>query len=426
MKKHWWKLLLGAAVVITIIGMMMRTPEDAATELVVSPKTGAFEVAVTTTGELKAQNSVRIMGPTGAQKLRIYDLKVTRLIDEGTVVAPGDFVAELDRSELNSKVQEEQTNLQKAESEFTQAMLDTTLELTQARDNLIDLQYSMEESKIKMEQSVYEPPSVKRQAQIDYEKAERSYNRAGGNYATQERQAEAKMRAVEADLTIAQRKLDDLNAIGDQFTVTAPDTGMVIYHRSWRGERVTSGSTVNAWDPVVATLPDLSVMESTTYVNEVDIQKIQTGQAVNISLDAMSDKSLTGTVSRVANIGEQRPNSDSKVFEVTIRVTEQDSTLRPAMTTSNRIIVAAVDDALSVPLETLHVADSVNFVFKKDGRSFVRQEVLLGLRNDNEAIVEVGLNPDDQVYISMPADTIGIPLNRLDREAILAAGNGQQ
>lgn len=426
MKKHWWKLLLGAVVFIAIIGMMMRTPEDAAVELLVSPKVAPFEVAVTTTGELKAQNSVRILGPTGAQKLRIFDLKVTRLIEEGTVVSPGDFVAELDRSELTSKIQEEQTNLQKAESEFTQAMLDTTLELTQARDNLVDLQYTMEESKIKMEQSVYEPPSVKRQAQIDYEKAERSYNRAIGNYATQERQAEAKMRAVEADLTIAQRKLTDLEDISIQFTVTAPDTGMVIYHRSWRGERVTSGSTVNAWDPVVATLPDLSVMESTTYVNEVDIQKIQEGQPVGISLDAMPDKSLTGTVERVANIGEQRPNSDSKVFEVTIRVTQQDSTLRPAMTTSNKIVVASVDEAVSVPLETLHVADSLNFVFKKDGRNLVRQEVLIGLRNDNEAVVEAGLTPDDQVYISMPVDTVGVPLRRLDRETVLAASTGQQ
>lgn len=426
MKQHWWKLLLAVVVLVALVGMMMRTPEDAAVELLVRPQTGPFEVAVMTTGELKAQNSVRIMGPTGAQKLRIYDLKVTRLVEEGTVVSPGDFVAELDRSELTSKIQEEQTNLQKAESEFTQAMLDTTLELTQARDNLVDLQYSMEESKIKMEQSVYEPPSVKRQAQIDFEKAERSYNRAVSNYATEQRQAEAKMRAVEADLTIAQRKLDDLNAISAQFTVTAPDTGMVIYHRSWRGERVTSGSTVNAWDPVVATLPDLSVMESTTYVNEVDIQKIQSGQPVEISLDAMPDKSLTGTVARVANIGEQRPNSDSKVFEVTIRVTEQDSTLRPAMTTSNRIVVASADEALRVPLETLHVADSLNFVFKKDGRNLVRQEVILGLRNDNEAIVEAGLTPDDQVFMSLPADTIGVPLRRLDRSEILATNSDQR
>lgn len=426
MKQHWWKLLLAVVVLVALVGMMMRTPEDAAVELLVRPQTGPFEVAVMTTGELKAQNSVRIMGPTGAQKLRIYDLKVTRLVEEGTVVSPGDFVAELDRSELTSKIQEEQTNLQKAESEFTQAMLDTTLELTQARDNLVDLQYSMEESKIKMEQSVYEPPSVKRQAQIDFEKAERSYNRAVSNYATEQRQAEAKMRAVEADLTIAQRKLDDLNAISAQFTVTAPDTGMVIYHRSWRGERVTSGSTVNAWDPVVATLPDLSVMESTTYVNEVDIQKIQAGQPVEISLDAMPDKSLTGTVARVANIGEQRPNSDSKVFEVTIRVTEQDSTLRPAMTTSNRIVVASADEALRVPLETLHVADSLNFVFKKDGRNLVRQEVVLGLRNDNEAIVEAGLTPDDQVFMSLPADTIGVPLRRLDRSAVLATNSDQR
>ena len=170
---------------------------------------------------------------------------------------------------------------------------------------------------------------------------------------------------------------------------------------------------MNAWDPTVATLPDLSVMESVTYVNEVDIQKIAVGQQVKLKLDADPNKKLTGKVTSVANIGEQRPNSDSKVFEVKILVNESDTTLRPAMTTANTIIVATLDSVLSIPLEAVHPEGNKSFVYKANGGSIVRQEVKLGMMNDNDVVVDQGLNDDDAVYLSTPPDLEGVPVDTL-------------
>jgi hypothetical protein len=153
----------------------------------------------------------------------------------------------------------------------------------------------------------------------------------------------------------------------------------------------------------VATLPDLSQMESVTYVNEIDIQKIQRGQQVNIGLDADPDKRLTGSVISVANIGEQRPNSDAKVFEVVVHVNESDTTLRPAMTTSNDIIVNTLEDALYIPLEAVHTEDDVSFVFLRSGAKTVRQQVKLGLMNENEVTIPEGIEPDDMIFLSAPA-----------------------
>ena len=90
---------------------------------------------------------------------------------------------------------------------------------------------------------------------------------------------------------------------------------MVIYTKGWDGKPIKAGSQISTWRPVVATLPDLSVMLSKTYHNEVDVRKVKTGQKVEIGLDAFPDKKLTGVVTRVANVGEQRPNSDSKVLK---------------------------------------------------------------------------------------------------------------
>src|SRR5690606_36765145 len=117
------------------------------------------------------------------------------------------------------------------------------------------------------------------------------------------------------------------------FTIKAPGEGMVIYVKEWNGKKKTAGSQINPWDPTVATLPDLSKMEAITYVNEIDVRKVAVGHPVSITLDADPTKRLTGKVTAVANVGEQRPNTDAKVFEVRVAVEQADTTLRPGMTT---------------------------------------------------------------------------------------------
>lgn len=385
-------------------------------ELTTSPQRGEFVVDVTTTGELRAKNSVEIKGPQGGRDVRLFNLKIQSLIPEGTIVQKGDFVAELDRSEITGRLQDAMLELQQAQSQVTQVSLDSTLTLSQARDNLINLEYALEERQIVLDQSIYESPAVQRQAEIDLDKARRQLEQEKKNYVTKVKQAEAQMSEVEADLQEEQIEVDKIRSLMKQFTVHAPANGMVIYERNYDGTKVTVGSEISAWNPVVAELPDFSVMESITFVNEVDVQKVKTNQIVKIGLDAIPSKSLTGVVTSVANIGEQRPNSDSKVYEVIIEISESDSVLRPAMTTSNRIIVERLDDALFVPLESIHTVDSTSFVFKKDGLETVMQEVELGLMNENEVVVHRGLTEENTIYLSIPEDTTGISRIYLEEE----------
>src|SRR5699024_113394 len=110
-------------------------------------------------------------------------------------------------------------------------------------------------------------------------------------------------------------------------------------------------------------------------------------------------------ITDIANIGEQRPNSDSKVFQVVVEINEADTTLRPAMTTSNTIHINSVDSAIYVPLETIHSQDSLSYVFKRKGLEPVMQQVVLGLMNDNDVIIKEGISMDDKLYLSTPADT---------------------
>jgi hypothetical protein len=182
----------------------------------------------------------------------------------------------------------------------------------------------------------------------------------------------------------------------------------VIYAKEWNGRKKVVGSQVSPWEPTVATLPDLTRMESITYVNEIDVRKLSVGQPVRLSLDSDPTKALTGKVTAVANVGEQRPNADAKVFEVKVEVVQSDTTLRPGMTTSNAVETAVVKNARFIPLEAIAAEGGRTFVYKRTGSSVVRQEIETGLMNENEVIVQRGLEARDEVLLAPPSDVASL------------------
>jgi hypothetical protein len=388
-------------------------PDEAGPAISAPVKRGEFKVVVTTSGELKARESVQITVPANSQQAGAYQMKISSIVPEGSLVKAGDVVAELDRSTVAARATEVALALQKAEAQFEQAMLDSTLNLSTARENIRSMELGLEERRLAKEQAVYEAPTVRRQAEIDYEKAERALAQAKTDYKTKTEQAQAKMREVGAD---AQRQRNLLAVVQDVmagFSIRAPAPGMVIYVKEWNGRKRTTGSQVSSWDNAVATLPDLTSMESVTYVNEIDIRKIAVGQPVALTLDSDPSKKLSGTVTAVANVGEQRPNQDAKVFEVKVRVVESDTTLRPGMTTGNAIETYTADSVLFIPLEAVNGADGVAFVYKENGGGIVKQQIVTGAMNDDEVIVLQGLAEDDRVLLAPPPNADKLDLVRI-------------
>lgn len=382
-------------------------------------KKGEFVVKVTATGELKAKRSEKIRGPQGMRSARIYQTTISDMVAEGTVLKKGDYVAKLDKTELDTKLKEAQTEIEKIETQLSQAKIDTTIELGGIRDELVNMRYSQEEKMLQVEQSKYEPQMVIQQAKIDLQRSERDYKQLLNKYSLTQEKSDAKISEIMSSLKQNQLKLNQFSKLANDFIIKAPKDGMVIYARSWNG-KIGPGSQISTWDPVVAELPDLSDMVSKTFVNEVDISRVKKGQEVRLKVDAFPDKEYTGTVIKVANIGETLKNYDSKVFEVTVQVNEMDSILRPAMTTGNEIITNVYEEVLSIPLEALF-SDSVAFVFKEMNGQTVKQEVITGVSNENEILVEHGLEEGDEVSFSAPsnADELTfIPLDEKIKEEI--------
>jgi HlyD family secretion protein len=372
-----------------------------------------FRDLVTSSGELMAKNSEDINGPSNSRQYGLYNIKISDLVAEGTYVEKGDFVAQLDKTELSSKLNDLLTEYDKAQSIYTQTQLDTTLVMREKRSELESLVFDIRQKKIEIEQSIYEPPASIQRLKLDLEKLEQSLAQKKDNYIIKQKQSRAKMVEAGATLSQTRSKLSSLQDLEKEFRIIAPKQGMVIYKREWGGRKRKTGSTISPWDPGVATLPDLSEMQSKTYINEVDIRKIKQGQSVILGLDAFPDASLTGEIIEVANVGEDREDSDSKVFEIIVRVKESDSTYRPGMTTSNEIITKTLTQVLQIPLEAIFNQEGITFVYLKTGVSVIKQEVRIGASNDEYAVIEEGIKVEDEVFLTEPAAGIDAEIETL-------------
>ena len=161
---------------------------------------------------------------------------------------------------------------------------------------------NVEEMKIILDESIFESPAVIRKAEMDLDKAKRLEQEIQG-YVLKERQAASRVERRKIDLRRQENRVNKLNEVYHSLVITAPKSGMVIYGKDRTREKIKVGSTVSSWMPVIATLPDLTSMLSTTYVNEIDISSLKVGQKVSLGIDAMPEKELKAKWCRWLTLG---------------------------------------------------------------------------------------------------------------------------
>jgi HlyD family secretion protein len=409
------RILVIGGVVVAIVALFVfnnMTSKKGNTNSYIEVKKGLFEITVTNSGELVAEKSIDVKGPEigmGSDRggggdrghdMHAMDLKIQDIVPEGTIVKEGDYIAQLDRSAYSNTLKDEIETLKTYQNNVDMKILDTAVVLTNQRDDIRNQRYVVEEAGLTLAQSKYEPPATIRQCEIALDKTKRTLAQKIKSYSLYVAQSQADLSHQKLHLTRQTRLVDDLQSFIEKFTIKAPASGMVIYKKDRNGNKRKAGSTVNPFDRVIATLPDLSSMMSKVYVNEIEISKVKTGQKVNIKVDAFPEKAYTGTVYTIANIGEQLPNSDSKMFEVQIRLDGSDPTLRPSMTTGNKLVIRTYNDAVYIPTECVQTgSDSIPFVY---GKNKTKEIVKLGESNEKNVIVEKGLEPGAVIYLIPP------------------------
>ena len=123
------------------------------------------------------------------------------------------------------------------------------------------------------------------------------------------------------------------------YTITAPISGTVIEKDVKQGDALTSGTSL-------CVLYDLSYLEMSINVDELEIGSLSVGQKVQITADAVADKTYVGTVTRVSMKGNS--SGGTTTYPVTFRIDSIDG-LRPGMNANAEIVVAESTSALCVP-----------------------------------------------------------------------------
>ena len=401
------KILFLIPVVLLILiyaGYKVFLTDTIAKEELVEVVKGRFEYYVVSMGELEAHESTDILIPDVLldRTVRIRRLEINDLVREGTEVSKGDYVATLDPSEVEDHIESTREALDMLYANLENAKMDSSLNLTEARDAIRRSRDDVMDAEIKVEQSVYESKAVQRQADIKLEMAKRSLEQKKRNYQQQQRKNELSIRRIEDNIKQEERQMETLLQLKKDLIIKAPSAGVVVYAREWDGEKRKVGSMVSRWDSRIAILPDLSTILSVTYVKEIDVTKVREGMSVKIAIDAFPGQEFDGVVRNVANIGQEIDGQFLNGFKVEIEVEPKDFDLLPGMTSTNRFIIQAIDDQLMVPREVVFVEDNEQVVYKKTPLGVVRQEIQTDGENERMIRVMDGVSAGDRLLKHPP------------------------
>ena len=196
----------------------------------------------------------------------------------------------------------------------------------------------------------------------------------------------------------AELSMQNMQDAMNSYTITSPISGTVIEKNAKVGDALSSGTDL-------CTIYDLSYLEMTINVDELQVSSLQVGQEVRVTADAVPDKTYVGEVTRVSMKGDT--SGGTTTYPVTVRIDETDG-LRPGMNANAEIVVAQAKNALAVPnaaivrgnyvLVRQDSPSAVNAdaaMFAPDGYVYVK--VKTGVSDDNYTQIVSGLSASDTI-----------------------------
>jgi len=382
---------------------------------------------------------------------------IISILPEGTRVKKGQVVCELDSARLKDQLVKQMTAVQRAEAAYQNAIL--TREVAEiALIEYVEGIYKQDQNTLKGEIVTAETTVQKAQARL--ERTRRARKRMNDSLATNrgaatpadivaELDIDDRLEAAEQTLGrekvvlgLARHKLDVLEkytmgktikelkanieqARADELakratlqlekdkesklkrqiaacTLVAPGDGMLVYADSPNQRpSIEEGATVRERQKIFS-LPDISRMQVHARVPESMVDQLKLGMRARIGVDAFPGEMLDGLVVEVA----PRPDAsiffarDQKVYPTKVKIEMGPASLRPGMTAQVEILIAELDNVLTVPIQALlHYDGKYQVAVKKTEGEFVWREVTLGLANDKLVEIKKGIERGEQVAL---------------------------
>ena len=331
------------------------TPEKIDEALVLTVKRGDLSIEVVETGKVQPREKVEVKSKVAGQVERVF-------VDEGEAVKKGQLLLRLDPTDYRRDVARCEADVAQAKNGIEYA----TMILERKKRALAD----------------------RGVAQIDVDIAENDLK-------------VKKVSLQTADVALASA-LDRL-----RYTqIVSPMDGIVIARGIQPGEVVTPGVQATFEGKALLTVADLSTLVVKADFNQIDVAKIQLGQRVTLTLDALPGRTFSGKVTRIAPASSQPKGKDIEVFPIEAIVEGSSVGVRPGMTADLRVHLDMKKGVLALPIEAV-VKDkdsgksSVTRVLsmEKGKNKTEKVEVKTGAKNDRELEVTSGIKEGDRILI---------------------------
>jgi len=413
-----------------------------------------FRLEVTERGEIMASGVTEVRSLVKSKNAT--GVAIMQVVPEGTEVKEGDFLVELDSSALEEErtMQRIAYNTAQAAMIESQNIYETALiskreylegtfvqerqlyesEVFVAEENLNRAREYVEFSR-KLATKGYVNQLQLEADQFAVEKSSKELDAARTTLRVLEEFTREKMvKQLESDIAISEAKWEaDKNSfqlereklyeIEDQIakcTITAPRDGVVVYahQRDRRGDNnfiVEEGALIRERQTIIE-IPDPTSMQVELTINESMVQYIQEGLPAKIVPVGFGDRVLRGKVINVNQYAEPTGwrKANVKEYKALVSLPSPPPGMRPGMTASVTILCEEIDDALQVPVQSVHAhgGDFYCLVFKNG--KWEPRKVTCGPTNDRFFVIEEGLEENDRVamnprrylsYVNLPRIT---------------------
>lgn len=207
--------------------------------------------------------------------------------------------------------------------------------------------------------------------------------------------------SVDNQIENAKTSLENAQERLDDYRITSPITGTVVEKTVKAGDNVGTGSNSNS---TLCIIYDLSYLQMTLNIDELDIDNVEVGQTVNITSDAKEGQTFTGVVTKVSVVGTT--SGGTTTYPVTVRIDDTEG-LRPGMNVDAEIVLTSADDVLAIPgtavnrgntvLITSDSPSAANALEQEAPEGYVYVQVETGVSDDSYIEVTSGLQEGDTV-----------------------------
>lgn len=390
-------------------------------------KSGEFIDSFHEMGTVQAERSVFLTSPING--------KIITLVDDGVVVPEDAVIARLDVTELETQARSQELNYENTKADVDRVNTELEMLKDSNQTDLAQSQADLDFAKTEVDRAQTNLEKKKRLAadkliptsdiedaefqlkskQLDVKKREMNLELKKREIESKEAQKQADIRNVSFRSRMAQMNYDEAVKKVDNAILRAPAGGLVVLSTTWTSDgrrKIQTGDSLNPRQSVCE-IPDLSSMEVKVGVGEADAPKIILGMRTRIRLEAVPNKTYTGSVKDISSLAtEGRPGDPGatpgkKTFEVTIKVDQVDpKTLKPGMTADVEFISHQIASAVYVPIESVFEREGNTWVFVKKDGGYVRTKVKTGIQNDSNVVITSGISPGQVVSLIDPTTTI--------------------